>query len=681
MKHIKIYVKGAMSFSLNSVLFLTGITAFLLSDSITVTAQALQSVESKITGVTVFESQAQVVREVQVHAKAGSNTVILKNLPGLLRDESLRIKASKGVKITDIKIETRMVRDSSKMVADKTTAIADSLKRVIDKSANRIALYDAKQKLIESFKSQFVKNLNEKLYSDAKTMHQWSELLEYTGKNLSQVLVGKRREQRIRNKAEIELNNIQDKKTQNDVVLVRLKDVVVTYQSESEQTVTFNPVYRISGCGWNAQYDLRVDSNDKTAQIQYYGMVSQNTGEDWNGVNVVLSTADPVNNNELPELNPLIVGKEYRPPTPPNSKLPDPKSGKHVTVQYSKNYGLEYNQSELVGNVTDAKTGEALLGVQVVLENAQGGGQTDLNGNFRIVTVPSSNARVKIQFIGYKTMLEFINLEPQTTATLTIGMEETLVQSSACVIIADKPEVEKNMTTTRMSTSDDIQVLPVGEKQGDFKFVSTSAKSLSTVFTIPAKTAIPSDNLKHKVTIAIKTLPASYEYIAVPRVSQAVYLKGKIVNANDYPLLPGAVSIFVDNEFVNTTTIKTIVPTDTLELPLGVDNRIKMERKLVRKFTESGGTFSNSKTIAYDYENNLTNMRGTKETITVMDNFPFSETEAVKVSLIEPDPAVVKPSAANGLEWKIELNPGEKRTLPVKFTVTSKEGDKIYGLD
>jgi hypothetical protein len=681
MKHIKIYVKGAMSFSINSILFLTGIAAFLLSVSITVSAQALQAVESKITDVTVFESQAQVVREVQVHARAGNNTVILKNLPGLLRDESLRIKASKGVKITDIKIETRMVRDSSKMVTDKTPAIADSLKGVIDKSANRIALYEAKQKLIESFKSQFVKNLNEKLYSDAKTMHQWSELLEYTGKNLSQVLIGKRREQRIRNKAEMELNNIQDKKTQNDVVLVRLKDVVVTFQSESAQTVTFNPVYRISGCGWNAQYDLRVDSNDKTAQIQYYGMVSQNTGEDWDGVNVVLSTADPVNNNELPELKPLIVGKEYRPPTPPNSKLPDTKSEKHVTVQYSKNYGLEYNQSELVGSVTDALTGEPLIHANIIIENSKSGGTTDINGNFRIITIPNPKVKVTVTCIGYITTSTYILLEDQMTATLTVTLNEAAIQSSELVIVADKPEVEKNMTTTMIFSSDDVQAVAVGEKQGDFKFVSTSAKSLSTVFAIPSKTVIPSDNLQHKVTIAIKTLPAAFEYIAVPRVSQAVYLKGKIVNSIDYPLLPGAVSIFVDNEFVNTTIIKTIVPTDTLELPLGVDNRIKMERKLVRKYTESGGTFSKSKTVSYNYENILTNMRGTKETVTVRDNFPLSVTDAVKVTLIEPDPAVVKPSSVNGLEWKTEIGSGEKKILPVTFKVIAQEDAEIMGLD
>jgi hypothetical protein len=644
-------------------------------------AQSVQNVEAKIQSVTVFESQAQVHREAQVQARAGSNIVVFKNLSGLLRDESLRIKGSNGVKISDIKIETRMVKDSSKIGTDRTTAIADSLKKVIDLAVNRIALYDAKQKLIESFKNQYVKNLNEKLYSNAQSMHPWTELLEYVDKNLSRIIIGKRREQRERTKAELELSALQEGQKQNQDVLIRVKDVVVSYNSESEQTVTFNPVYRVSACGWNAQYDLRVDSNDKTAQIQYYGMVSQNTGEDWSNVNVLLSTADPVNNNEAPELEPYVIGKDFHYTAPTGKKELPSKERPGVFVSYSKNYGLEYNQSELVGSVTDALTGEPLMGVNVIIEKSQIGAVTDFRGNFRIIAAPNPKVKLKVSCIGYNSTGTNISLEDQTTATITIALNEASVQASEVVVVAERPEVLKEATSTRRMSSDDLQVLPGGGKQADFMFTNTSAKSLSTVFAIPAKTSIPSDNLKHKVTIAVKTLPAAFEYIGVPRVSQAVYLKGKIVNANDYPLLPGTVSIFVDNEFVNTTTIKTIVPTDTLELPLGVDNRIKMERKLVRKFTESVGTFSNSKTIAYDYENNVTNMRGTKETITVTDNFPLSETETVKVSLIEPNPAVVKPSAANGLEWKIELNPGEKRTLPVKFTVTSKEGDKIYGLD
>ncbi len=681
MKRIRIYSIAIISECMRIVISLTGIAVVLSSVLMSVSAQVPQSVSSKITNVTVFESQAQVVRDVQVHAKAGNNTIILKDLPGLLRDESLRIKTSSGVKITDIKISTRVIRDPSKIVVDKTTAIIDSLKNVIDKSANRIALYDARQSLIESFKSQFVKSLNEKLYSDTKTTHQWSELLQYIEKNLSQVLIGKRREQRIGNKAELELNNISNGKKQGDVVLLRLKDVTVSFQSESEQNVTFNPVYRISGCGWNAQYDLRVDSGDKTAQIQYYGMVFQSTGEDWSGVNLILSTADPVNNNELPELKPLIVGKEYRYTTPAQDKEKSAKPSQHITVQYVNNFGLRRDETELVGNVTDAKTREPLLGVTVAIQNTKDSSVTDLNGNFRIVTVPRSNINVIISFIGYKRMMASVNLNPQTTTALTVEMEETFVESSACVIIAERPEVEKNKTLTRISASEDIQGIRVDTEQGDFKFVGTEAKSLSTVFAIPAKTTIPSDNLKHKTTIAFKTLPATFEYVAVPRVSQAVYLKGRIVNANDYPLLSGAVSLFVDNEFVNTTSINTVVPTDTLELPLGVDNRIHMERKQIRKFTESGGTFSKSKTMIYNYENVIVNKHGTKETITVRDNFPLSVTDAVKVALIEPNPEEIKPTPENGLEWKIEIAPGEKRILPVKFTVTAQDDAILFGLE
>ena len=52
-------------------------------------------------------------------------------------------------------------------------------------------------------------------------------------------------------------------------------------------------------------------------------------------------------------------------------------------------------------------------------------------------------------------------------------------------------------------------------------------QTASALFHIPTQPAIPSDNVAHKVTIAIEKLHADFSYSSTPKLSPFVYLKGR----------------------------------------------------------------------------------------------------------------------------------------------------------
>ena len=39
--------------------------------------------------------------------------------------------------------------------------------------------------------------------------------------------------------------------------------------------------YVVSNASWKPKYDLRVSSAKRTMAVSYFGLVQQNTGEDW----------------------------------------------------------------------------------------------------------------------------------------------------------------------------------------------------------------------------------------------------------------------------------------------------------------------------------------------------------------------------------------------------------------
>ena len=69
--------------------------------------------------------------------------------------------------------------------------------------------------------------------------------------------------------------------------------------------IDFN--YFTANAGWTPSYDLRIKSLDNSFKIVYKGLVFQTTGLNWNGVKLNLSTNNPNQGNNLPEITPTFL--------------------------------------------------------------------------------------------------------------------------------------------------------------------------------------------------------------------------------------------------------------------------------------------------------------------------------------------------------------------------------------
>ncbi len=67
---------------------------------------------------------------------------------------------------------------------------------------------------------------------------------------------------------------------------------------------------------------------------------------------------------------------------------------------------------------------------------------------------------------------------------------------------------------------------------------------------------LPSDGLAHTVSIATLQLRADFEYVCVPRKSTTVFTQARITNTSEHDMLPGPISVFMDDSFVARTTLQ-----------------------------------------------------------------------------------------------------------------------------
>jgi uncharacterized protein (TIGR02231 family) len=199
------------------------------------------------------------------------------------------------------------------------------------------------------------------------------------------------------------------------------------------------------------------------------------------------------------------------------------------------------------------------------------------------------------------------------------------------------------------------------------------------VYKVPALMPVPSDGAPYKTTVALFELDAALDHLTIPKLAPEVYLRATVTNSSGVLLLPGPANVFHDAEYVGATRLKTVAPGEDLELQLGIDERVRVERELRRRST-SKAIIGGTRSIDVAYEITVENHRDRPVRVTVQDQLPTSRDGDIKVKPREATPKVLEQDDLGELTWKLELGPGDKSVVRFAFTVEHPANVALSGL-
>lgn len=102
---------------------------------------------------------------------------------------------------------------------------------------------------------------------------------------------------------------------------------------------------------------------------------------------------------------------------------------------------IAQNRGQLSGTVTDGKTGEPLMGVNVLIQNTFIGTATDNQGRFEIPNLKSGNYNVIASMIGYrKELIKDISIESGADHFLDIRLKQDVLASPTVIVTASRRE-------------------------------------------------------------------------------------------------------------------------------------------------------------------------------------------------------------------------------------------------
>ena len=198
--------------------------------------------------------------------------------------------------------------------------------------------------------------------------------------------------------------------------------------------------------------------------------------------------------------------------------------------------------------------------------------------------------------------------------------------------------------------------------------VSISESQLSTEFSISIPYTIMSDGQEHQVDIQSFSLPAVFEYVALPKVDADAFLTARVAGWEDLNLLPGRANVFYEGTYVGETVLNPSVINDTLELALGRDNGITITRtKLPVK--ENNKLIGNDITKTVSYELRMKNNKTKAVNLVIEDQIPLTQNKDIKIEMKDSGKANYNDKTGL-LTWNTTVGTKEYKTLTFSYAVT-----------
>ena len=273
-----------------------------LITNIIIAANPQKIVESKIKDVTVYRQQAKVSNEASVTVNAGATEIVFKDISTQINPNSIQVAVKGDITLLAARFETNYLRRIE--LSPRAKSINDSLKLIQEKVAwnNEMAsIYTSEESILEANK----KLTNEKTNVTTAEIKAFADLYRQRLLELREKRFNITRQQSDLNEIiqnlHAQLNEWNEKNNEAS------GQIVLSVSANSTISGAIKCTYTVNNAGWTPIYDLRSEGWGKPVDLVYKANVYQNTGFNWEDVNLTICTGNPTLNNNRPILNPIYI--------------------------------------------------------------------------------------------------------------------------------------------------------------------------------------------------------------------------------------------------------------------------------------------------------------------------------------------------------------------------------------
>ena len=442
--------------------------------------------------------------------------------------------------------------------------------------------------------------------------------------------------------------------------------------------------------------------DDEGARVELRAVVAQSSGEDWLGASLVLSTAEPAQLAELPELAPQRIGRRQDVPARRGFRAP-PQGAEGLYADFDRTRARpapslapavmesalddQLGSESLANEVWDDGTSRAKeafstppMGhpMMVSAASSRGGlGQDAKQLIGRAVPTPKSapaipsGAATPMQAAAPQAQAAYAAFRaPGRGGEVAKKRERSDRPEGGGGALARREEPMAAASVPRLDYAELRMPPPSAASRGRLEPAPKTAMSAAIAtrirdtdaalaslplpggciadwahtfdyaFVADGRVDVASDGAWHSLAITAKSATVALRHVAVPREQIDVFRVASITNPFDGPLLPGPIDVYDRGQFLVTSAVDATPPGGKVEIGLGVDATVKVARNIEYR-EEATGMLRGGLRLIHGVAIDVENLSARAIDLEVRERVPVSVPgdDAVEVTLGRVEPA------------------------------------------
>ena len=281
-------------------------TALIIAAAAVASAAPIES-KGRIEGVTVYRGQALVTRLVTLEAGAGSQELLVTDLPSQVQGDSLYAVGSDGVEIRAVRFRTRAVLEQPRAEIREIDTEVEQVAQQIRQVQSDLQVLNQKSQVLDNLEKYSLGKASTELDKGTLNVDSLVKLTEYLFKQRSELADTRLKLNEKLAELQEQQSLLQRRRGELTRDASRTVREAVVFLSKQAGAGTVRLSYIVNGATWQPTYTARAEGPGEPIELEYSAMIQQMTGEDWDGVQLHLSTASPTMVATAPVLTPLWV--------------------------------------------------------------------------------------------------------------------------------------------------------------------------------------------------------------------------------------------------------------------------------------------------------------------------------------------------------------------------------------
>ena len=595
-------------------------------------AQDLKEVTltNQIKEVTLFLSGAQVFETATGTLPAGETVLLVKGLSPFLDEKSIQVKGQGNFTIQAVNKRLDFLHEKEE--GEKAKALEKEIAEIEKRQSNlrnRIQVLGTKMSVLSANKSIGSSQAGTSMTALKATLDFFDA--EHT----------KIANEELQINTQIAANDEEIEALRNQLYALQQSDdkakaeIRIRVKATGAGPATFQINYLVSNAGWYPKYDVRVKSITEPLQLQYKAEVFQNTGADWKNVKLRFSNANPNQGGQAP-----IIDKW------------ELNYARYTTVN---KFAVPQTPGSISGLVLDEQ-GQPLPGTAVLVKGTTIGTTTDLEGRYSL-TLPTTAKTLVFSFVGMR--MEELPIQGRSSLNVTL-MQDTQMLSEV-VVTGGYRQMEKRSLGASMDAA---------------PLMTSFVENQTTVeIQVAEPYSIKTNGERTLVDLKTYEIPATYRYSAIPKLEKDAFLLAEMADWSQYSLLEGESNLYFEDGFVGRSILNPAALQDTLQISMGRDRSIVMQREKVDQFSKKR-TIGSNITESRGYEITLKNNKSQAVTLQLKDQIPVSVNSTIAVTTGELSGGVLDP-VTGIVTWEISLPPGGQQKLSLRYEVKYPKSERV----